>query len=79
GTVPEELDPWNQTDSVKVKKVAGYWQPGLPHLDSIPWRRVADNSTRAAMLQTAEAQFAFPIPCEQGALLEKNQNIELMA
>lgn len=57
----------------------GYWQPGLPKLDSITWRPVADNNTRAAMLQTGEAQFAFPIPYEQAALLEKNKNIELMA
>ncbi|GAB3918721.1 hypothetical protein GCM10029976_004280 [Kribbella albertanoniae] len=40
---------------------------------------MADNNTRAAMLQTGEAQFAFPIPYEQAALLEKNKNIELMA
>ncbi len=31
------------------------------------------------MLQTGEAQFAFPIPYEQAALLEQNKNIELMA
>ncbi|AXM03452.1 hypothetical protein DKG79_11000 [Escherichia fergusonii] len=37
-------------------------QQGLPKLDSITWRPVADNNTRAAMLQTGEAQFAFPIP-----------------
>ncbi len=40
---------------------------------------MADNNTRAAMLQTGEAQFAFPIPYEQATLLEKNKNIELMA
>lgn len=79
GTGPYELDTWNQTDFVKVKKFAGYWQPGLPKLDSITWRPVADNNTRAAMLQTGEAQFAFPIPYEQATLLEKNKNIELMA
>lgn len=73
GTGPYELDTWNQTDFVKVKKFAGYWQPGLPKLDSITWRPVADNNTRAAMLQTGEAQFAFPIPYEQATLLEKNK------
>jgi glutathione transport system substrate-binding protein len=59
GTGPYKLDTWNQTDFVKVKKFAGYWQPGLPKLDSITWRPVVDNNTRAAMLQTGEAQFAF--------------------
>lgn len=31
------------------------------------------------MLQTGEAQFAFPIPYEQAALLEKNKNLQLVA
>ncbi|NEM65289.1 glutathione ABC transporter substrate-binding protein GsiB, partial [Escherichia coli] len=43
GTGPYKLDTWNQTDFVKVTKFAGYWQPGLPKLDSITWRPVVDN------------------------------------
>ena len=38
-----------------------------------------DNNTRAAMLQTGEAQFAFPIPYEQAAILQKNSKLELVA
>lgn len=79
GTGPYQLDTWNQTDFVKVKKFAGYWQQGLPKLDSITWRPVTDNNTRAAMLQTGEAQFAFPIPYEQASLLKKNSKLELVA
>jgi len=79
GTGPYELVTWNQTDFVKVKKFAGYWQKGLPKLDSITWRPVVDNNTRAAMLQTGEAQFAFPIPYEQAAILQKNSKLELVA
>ncbi len=70
---------WNQTDFVKVKKFAGYWQQGLPKLDTITWRPVVDNNTRAAMLQTGEAQFAFPIPYEQAAVLEGNSKLDLVA
>lgn len=72
GTGPYELDTRNQTDFVKVKnsRVTG---SELPKLDSITRRPVADNNTRAAMLQTGEAQFAFPIPYEQAALLEKTK------
>ncbi|MBS2287898.1 glutathione ABC transporter substrate-binding protein GsiB, partial [Salmonella enterica subsp. enterica serovar Typhimurium] len=46
GTGPYELLTWNQTDFVKVKKFAGYWQQGLPKLDTITWRPVVDNNTR---------------------------------
>jgi len=79
GTGPYQLDTWNQTDFLKVKKFPGYWQQGLPKLDTITWRPVVDNNTRAAMLQTGEAQFAFPIPYEQAALLAKNSKLELVA
>lgn len=79
GTGPYELEAWNQTDFVKVKKFDGYWQKGLPKLDSITWRPVVDNNTRAAMLQTGEAQFAFPIPYEQTEVLKRNSKLELVA
>lgn len=79
GTGPYELEAWNQTDYVKVKKFIGYWQQGLPKLDSITWRPVVDNNTRAAMLQTGEAQFAFPIPYEQAEVLKRNNKLELVA
>ncbi|MCP1437555.1 glutathione transport system substrate-binding protein [Erwinia persicina] len=79
GTGPYELETWNQTDFVKVKKFAGYWQAGYPKLDSITWRPVVDNNTRAAMLQTGEANLAFPVPYEQAKLLEKNSKLDLVA
>ncbi|WP_313121295.1 glutathione ABC transporter substrate-binding protein GsiB, partial [Pantoea septica] len=78
GTGPYELVTWNQTDYVKVKKWDGYWKKGYPKLDSITWRPVVDNNTRAAMLQTGEANFAFPIPFEQAKLLEKNAKLKVV-
>ncbi|WP_127959779.1 glutathione ABC transporter substrate-binding protein GsiB [Serratia microhaemolytica] len=79
GTGPYQFVDWNQTEYVKVKRFEGYWQPGLPKLDSITWRPVVDNNTRSAMLQTGEAHFAFPIPYEQAKLLEKNSQLHLVA
>lgn len=78
GTGPYELETWNQTDFVKVKKFAGYWKKGYPKLDTITWRPVVDNNTRAAMLQTGEANLAFPIPYEQARLLGKNPRLDLV-
>ncbi|MCA4823609.1 MAG: glutathione ABC transporter substrate-binding protein GsiB [Serratia rubidaea] len=78
GTGPYQFETWNQTDFVKVKKFAGYWKAGQPKLDSITWRPVVDNNTRAAMLQTGEADFAFPIPYEQAKVLEKNAKLNLV-
>jgi glutathione transport system substrate-binding protein len=75
GTGPYELVTWNQTDFVKVKKFDGYWQKGLPKLDTITWRPVVDNNTRAAMLQTGEAQFAFPFPTSRRQSLRKTASL----
>ncbi|MBN3341646.1 glutathione ABC transporter substrate-binding protein GsiB [Pectobacterium brasiliense] len=79
GTGPYRFVTWNQTDFVKVEKFNGYWKAGLPKLDSITWRPVVDNNTRAALLQTGEAQFAYPIPFEQAKVLEKNDKLALVA
>ncbi|BAK10698.1 putative binding protein YliB precursor YliB [Pantoea ananatis AJ13355] len=78
GTGPFEFVTWNQTDFVKVKKWDGYWKKDYPKLDSITWRPVVDNNTRAAMLQTGEANFAFPVPYEQAKLLEKNSKLDVV-
>lgn len=79
GTGPYQFQTWNQTDFVKVKKWPDYWQKGYPKLDSITWRPVVDNNTRAAMLQTGEAHFAFPVPFEQTKILAKNSKLDLVA
>ncbi|WP_114196048.1 glutathione ABC transporter substrate-binding protein GsiB [Edaphovirga cremea] len=79
GTGPYQFVNWNQTDFVKVKKFDGYWKQGEPKLDTITWRPVVDNNTRAAMLQTGEADFAFPIPYEQAKVLEHNDKLHLVA
>ncbi|MDU4092982.1 MAG: glutathione ABC transporter substrate-binding protein GsiB, partial [Pantoea sp.] len=79
GTGPYQFVTWNQTDFVKVKKWEGYWKQGYPKLDSITWRPIVDNNTRAAMLQTGEANFAFPIPYEQAKRLEKDSKLDLVS
>ncbi|WP_241593145.1 glutathione ABC transporter substrate-binding protein GsiB [Rosenbergiella epipactidis] len=79
GTGPYQFVSWNQTDAMTVKKWPNYWQKGLPKLDSIVWRPVADNNTRAAMLQTGEADFAYPIPYEQAPRLKANSKLEVVS
>lgn len=79
GTGPFEFVSWDPTDAMRVKKFEGYWQKGLPKVDSITWRPIVENNTRAAIMQTGEAHFAFTIPFEQAQLLEKNKNLEMVS
>ena len=55
GTGPFTLVEWKQTDYVKVKKFDGYWKKGYPKVDSLTWKPVGENNTRAAMLQNSLA------------------------
>ncbi|WP_017761167.1 ABC transporter substrate-binding protein, partial [Pseudacidovorax intermedius] len=41
------------------------------------WRPVVDNNTRAAMMQTNEAHFAFPMPPEAAATLQAKPSLEV--
>jgi glutathione transport system substrate-binding protein len=63
---------------VKVKKFDGYWKKGYPKVDSLTWKPVVDNNTRAAIMQTGEADFAFPMPFEQAEQLKKNPKIDVI-
>ncbi len=77
GTGPFVFTEWKQTDYVKGKKFDGYWKKGYPKVDSVTWKPVLENNTRAAMLQTGEADFIYMVPFEQAAELEKNPKLKL--
>ncbi|AET91523.1 extracellular solute-binding protein family [Burkholderia sp. YI23] len=79
GTGPFEFVEWKQTDDLKVKKFAGYWKKGLPKIDMIDWKPVVDNNTRAALMKTGEADFAFSVPFEQADSLKSSPKVDLIA
>ena len=77
GTGPFTFVEWKQTEAITGRKFDGYWRKGYPKIDSINWKPVLENNTRAAMLQTGEADFAYTLPYEQAALLKKVDKIEV--
>jgi glutathione transport system substrate-binding protein len=77
GTGPFVFVEWKQTDFVKGKKFDAYWKKGYPKVDNITWKPVLENNTRAAMLQTGEADFASPLPYEQAAALQGNAKLKV--
>lgn len=79
GTGPFEFVEWKPAEYLKVKKFDGYWKKGYPKIDALTFRTVTDNNTRAAVVQTGEAQAAYPLPYEQAALLKKNDKLDVVA
>jgi glutathione transport system substrate-binding protein len=79
GTGPFKFVEWKPSEYLKVQKWDGYWRKGYPKVDTITWRSVVDNNSRSAMMQTGEAQFTFPVPYEQAALLKTKPNLDVVA
>ena len=79
GTGPFKFVEWKATDYLKVAKNESYWRKGYPKVDTITWKPVVDNNSRAALMQTGEAQFTFPVPYELADVLKAKPNLELVA
>ena len=59
GTGPYVFDSWTPDASFKAVKNANYWQPGLPHLDSIEFRVIPDETTRANALKSGDVNMIY--------------------
>lgn len=79
GTGPFKFVEWKPAESLKMEKFDGYWQEGYPKVDSLTFRTVNDNNTRAAVLQTGEVDVAYPLPYEQVKRLQSNDKLELVS
>jgi len=79
GTGPFKFVEWKATDYLKVAKFDGYWKKGYPKVDTITWKPVVDNNTRASVMQTGEAHFTFPVPYEMAEVLRAKPELEVVA
>jgi len=79
GTGPFKFVEWKSTDYLKAAKFDGYWRKGYPKVDTITWKPVVDNNSRAAIMQTGEAHFTFPVPYEQAEVLKGKPDLEVVA
>lgn len=78
GTGPFEFVEWKPSEYLKVKKWDGYWDKGLPKIDTLTFRTVTDNNTRAAVVRTGEAQYVYPVPYEQANILKKDPKLKVV-
>ena len=75
GTGPFALDHWTPGTEIKMLANKTYWQPGKPYLNSVTWKYVPDDNTRALMLQSGQADInEFP-PATSVAQLKKTAGI----
>jgi len=58
GSGPFRFVEWKKGQYIRLDRNPDYWKPGLPYLDRIVARFIADPSTRTAALEKGEAHFA---------------------
>lgn len=76
GSGPFTLGEWNRGQSIEFEKNPGYWQEGLPHIDSVEWRVVPDPNTRVSQVQGGLADAAMDIPQNRIATLGETEGLE---
>jgi len=59
GTGPFTFDSWTPDSTFKAKKNPTYWQNGLPHLASIEFRVIPDETARSDALQTGDVNMIY--------------------
>lgn len=62
GTGPWELVAWKTNEYVRLKRFAGYREQGLPHIDEIVVRPIADGNTRLTGLRAGDLDLIQDVP-----------------
>ncbi|PYM12745.1 MAG: hypothetical protein DMD81_23210 [Candidatus Rokuibacteriota bacterium] len=69
GTGPYVLEDWKVEQQMTLKKHAGYFKKGLPHVDQVILRVIPDEANIVAALRTGQIHHAF---------IEDNKNFTLL-
>ena len=72
GTGPFVFEEWKQKEYLKVKKNPNYRVAGIPYLDGITVKFIADETTRLAALQSGELDVAIDLGVYQVRELAKS-------
>jgi peptide/nickel transport system substrate-binding protein len=62
GTGPFRFVDWQRNGPVTLERFAQYWQPGLPVLDKLVFRPLADEATRLTALRTGQVDIINSVP-----------------
>ncbi len=79
GTGPFKFMEWRRGEFVRLDRNPDYWKPGLPYLDRVVVRFIADTATRAAALERGDAHVAGlgAVPYNDVRRLERLPNIRV--
>ncbi|MEO1201692.1 MAG: ABC transporter substrate-binding protein [Pseudomonadota bacterium] len=62
GAGPFKVDSWTKNSELVLSRFDGYWREGLPFLDSVTVRPIADETVRLANLRSNTVQLVDSVP-----------------
>jgi len=78
GTGPFRLAEWVKDDHVGLKRFAGYWKKGLPHLDEIVYKPIPDHTVKLTALRTGTLDLIDELPPKDVAPLRSNPKLRVI-
>lgn len=64
GTGPFRFEEYVPEQVIRLRRNSEYWEPGLPYLDGIEYRRMADDTARLTALRTGEVDLIMRVPAQ---------------
>ena len=78
GTGPFRLAEWVKDDHVGLKRFAGYWKKGLPHLDEIVYKPIPDHTVKLTALRTGTLDLIDELPPKDVAPTRANAKLRVV-
>lgn len=77
GTGPFKLDEWVQDDQIKLSRHDQYWGP-RPHLDTLVWKTITDQSTMANALRSGDIDVATDVKGQNREVIKQENDLTLL-
>jgi len=78
GTGPYELTSWESGNKAVLEKYDDYWQDDLPHIDTVEFRILPEDSSRAAQLEAGDIDLIDTLPPQFTGRIEGADSASLL-
>ncbi len=75
GAGPFKVASWTKNSELVLERFAGYWRSGLPSIDRVVFRPIADETVRLANLRSGTLHLVDGVPPQSVAQLGREANV----
>lgn len=73
GTGPYRFDQWQQGSRITLKKNPGYWQKGVPYIDTLVFHHLPEDEVRFAALRSGDVDLSERVPSQHVDAIQKGK------